>query len=151
MASVPSRGQARCGCETARLVQPNAAQCGATAAGTLDKFSFAVSLTGERRCPSKYLRLRRLFGHRLGEADPPSHARDARLSARGTNRFERAGLRRCVSEEGGEFHLARYLARRFKFPFEHQCSRVAPDVADWKFHRARERHGVSFALGTLYL
>ena len=60
----------------------------------------------------------------------------------GTNRFERAALRRSVSDEGGEFHLARYQTRCFKLSFEHQCSRVASDVADWKFNSARERDGV---------
>ena len=50
--------------------------------------------------------------------------------ARGTDRFERATLRRSVSDEGREFHLARDRTLCFKLSFEHQCSRVAPDVAD---------------------
>src|ERR1700737_1556348 len=72
-------------------------------------------------------------------------------SARGTDRFERATLRRSVSDEGKEFPLARYKALCFKLSFEHQCSWVAPDVADWKFNSARERHGVSVALSPLCL
>jgi len=51
------------------------------------------------------------------------------LSASGTNGFKRAVLRRLVSNDGGEFHLALYRAICFKFSLEHQRSRVAPDVA----------------------
>ena len=71
------------------------------------------------------------------------------LSASGTNGFKRAVLRRLVSNKGGEFHLAPYRAICFKFSFELQCSRVASDVADWKFNSARKRHGVSVALSPL--
>src|SRR5437016_7911105 len=73
------------------------------------------------------------------------------LSALGTDRFERATLRRSVSDEGGEFHLARYQTLSFKLSFEHQCSRVASDVADEKFNSARKRYGVSGALSPLCL
>src|SRR5438552_3591484 len=52
------------------------------------------------------------------------------VSARGADRFERATLRRSVSDEGREFHLARDRTLCFKLSFEHQCSRVASDVAD---------------------
>ncbi len=47
----------------------------------------------------------------------------------GTDRFERAMLRRLVSNDGEKFHLALYRAICFKFSLEHQRSRVAPDVA----------------------
>ena len=73
------------------------------------------------------------------------------VSARDTDRFERATLRRSVSDEGGEFHLARYQTLCFKLSFEHQCSRVASDVADWKFNSARERDGVLIPLSPLCL
>src|SRR5439155_1811200 len=68
------------------------------------------------------------------------------LFASGTNGFKRAVLRRLLSTKGREFHLAPYRAICFKFSFEHQRSRVAPDVAEQKFNRPRKRDGVSFAL-----
>ena len=52
------------------------------------------------------LRPRRFLAIVFGEADPPSHTRDARLSA-GTSGSEAAVLRRSVPNERGEFHLAR--------------------------------------------
>src|SRR5207253_10392502 len=69
----------------------------------------------------------------------------------GTNRFERAALRRSVSNEGGEFHLARYQALCFRLSFEHQCPGVPPDVAEHEFHRTRESDRVSFAPAPLCL
>lgn len=72
------------------------------------------------------------------------------LSTRRADCFERAALW-SVSDEGGEFNLARYQARRFESPFEHQCSCVAADIAERKFHGARERDGVSFAPAPLCL
>jgi len=103
-------------------------------------------LTGGTRCPQrvgKQMRLRRLTseGGRVPVAS----------SAPGTNRFERATLRRSVSDEGGEFHLARYQAPCFKLSFEHQCPRVPPDVAEHKFHRTRESDRVSLTLAPLCL
>jgi hypothetical protein len=117
------------------------------------------------------------FGIVFGEADPPFAKRakvervvlnallkaDAALppdcqcagrsprisSAPDTDRFERATLRRSVSDEGGEFHLARYQTLCFKLSFEHQRSRVAPDVTDWKFDSARKCDGVSVPLSPL--
>jgi len=49
MAFVPSLDRARYGYGTMRQVQPSAAMCGANARGTLDSFSFPISLTREPR------------------------------------------------------------------------------------------------------
>jgi hypothetical protein len=73
------------------------------------------------------------------------------LSAPGTDPFERATLRRSVSDEWGKFHFARYQALCFELSFAHQCSRVAPNVAEHKFHRTGKHHGVSVAQSPLRL
>src|SRR5437870_8230188 len=68
-----------------------------------------------------------------------------RILSSGASRFECAVLRRSLPNERGEFHLARDQIRCFQFSFEHQCSRVAPDVAEEEFNRAGKRDSVSFA------
>src|SRR4030095_13191257 len=59
--------------------------------------------------------------------------------------------RRSDPDQTREFHLARDQIRCFKFSFEHQCPRVPPDVAEHKFHRARESDRVSFDRAPLCL
>jgi hypothetical protein len=51
------------------------------------------------------------------------------LSVPGANRFERAVLGWSLSNERREFHFACDQIGRFEFSAEHQCSRVAPNIA----------------------
>src|SRR5438034_7785181 len=79
------------------------------------------------------------------------------LSAWGTDRFKRAALRRCrfgviwILIEAKERNLSHHRVLCIKLSSEYQCSRVASDVADWKFNRTREGHRVSFAPAPLCL
>jgi len=57
-------------------------------------------------------------------------------------RFERAVLRGSVPDQRSEFHLAGDRIWRFEFSLEHQRSRIAANVADRKFRRARKRYRV---------
>ena len=54
-------------------------------------------------------------------------------------------------DRGEKFGLSRYRTLCSKFPCQHQCSRVASYVADWKFYRTRERHRAFVTLSPVCL
>src|SRR5439155_8077897 len=56
--------------------------------------------------------------------------------------FERAVLCPSLPDKRIQFRLAGDRVRRFEFSLERQRSRIAADIADRKFHRARKRHRV---------
>src|SRR5207247_10350727 len=110
-------------CGTARPVQPNAAQCGATVAGTLDKFSFPMSLTGERRCPSKYCA--------YGDCFDTGFATSAEATAcQGRSRSTKSGVERVVFNAlANRCALPTNFRRRVRSPeFHPSAARIAWNV-----------------------
>ena len=68
--------------------------------------------------------------------------RSCRLFPRG---FKRAVFRRPLPDKWSEFHFAADRVWRLELSLKHQCSRVAADISERKFHRAGKRHRVLIA------
>src|SRR5215813_13704248 len=68
-----------------------------------------------------------------------------------TDCSKRAVFGWSLPHERGKFHFTRDQIAGLKFSFAGQCPRVAPYVAEHKFHRTREGDRITFASSPLCL